>query len=388
MMRVIVIGSGIAGLSLALALRRVGIEATIYERAPQLTEIGAGISLWANAFRALDCLGVGAAVRAACLPVNLSEFRTRNGHKIAGSFQTASFERQLATTPFLAMIHRADLVALLSKYLPADTAHYGFECVGAETQGSRAVVRFKNGHCDEADLVIGADGIRSAIRTTLFGATQPRYAGYTCWRGVCDRPSTVGPGYLAEWWGRGRRFGITTLPGDQVYWWATKNEPAFERGANERAAVTTAFQGWAGPVTEIIAATPAAAVLRNDILDRPPTRFWSKDRIGLIGDAAHPTTPNLGQGGCLAIEDAVALARHLSNGADPEAGLTSFAAERFPRTTAVTKESLRFGSIGQWEGRFATWGRDKAFELLLPLIGPKSMSKYAQFDVGHHPLVP
>lgn len=382
MMRVIVIGSGIAGLSLALALRRVGIDVTVYERSPKLTEVGAGISLWANAFRALDYIGVGATVRAACLPVNLSEFRTRNGHKIAGSFPTASFERQLGTTPFLAMIHRAELVALLSSYLPADTAHYGFECVGAETHGSRAYVRFKNGHCDEADLVIGADGIRSAIRTTLFGSTEPRYAGYTCWRGVCSRPLTVSGGYLSEWWGRGRRFGITTLPGDQVYWWATKNEPTGGRAGDERAAVTAAFQDWADPVTEIIAATPAASVLRNDILDRPPTRCWAIGRIGLIGDAAHPTTPNLGQGGGLTIEDAAVLARHLSNRADPESALKSFAAERFCRTTAVTKESLRFGWIGQWEGRSETWGRDKAFELLLPLIGNKSMSKYAKFDLG------
>ncbi len=381
-MRVIVIGSGIAGLSLALALRRVEIDVTVYERAPQLTEVGAGISLWANAFNALDYIGVGAAVRAASLPVNLSEFRTRNGHKIAGSFLTASLERQLKTTPFLAMIHRAELVALLSSYLPAETAHYGFECVGAETQGSRAVVRFKNGHCDEADLVIGADGIRSAIRTTLFGATQPRYSGYTCWRGVCSRAPAVAPGYLAEWWGRGRRFGITTLPGDRVYWWATKNEPAGGSAEDERTAVTAAFQGWADPVTEIIAATPAAAVLRNDILDRPPTRCWSIGRVGLIGDAAHPTTPNFGQGGCLSIEDAAVLARHLSNRADPVSGLKSFATERFPRTTAVTNESLRFGWIGQWEGRSSTWGRDTVFELILPLIGSKSLMKYAKFDVG------
>jgi 2-polyprenyl-6-methoxyphenol hydroxylase-like FAD-dependent oxidoreductase len=383
-MRAIVIGSGIAGLSLALALRRVGIDVTVYERAPQLTEIGAGISLWANAFRALDYIGVGAAVRAASLPVNLSEFRTRNGHKIAGSFRTASFERQLGTTPFLAMIHRAELVALLSSFLPADTAHYGFDCVGAGTHGSRALVRFKNGHCDEADLVIGADGIRSAIRTTLFGSAKPRYAGYTCWRGVCNRSSTVAAGYLAEWWGRGRRFGITTLPGDQVYWWATKNEPAGGRAEYERAAVTAAFQGWADPVTEILAATPAEVVLRNDILDRPPTRCWASGRVGLIGDAAHPTTPNFGQGGCLAIEDAAVLARHLSNRLDPESGLRSFATERFPRTTAITNESLRFGRIGQWEGRSSTWGRDTLFGLLMPLIGSRSLPKYAKFDVGPH----
>jgi 2-polyprenyl-6-methoxyphenol hydroxylase-like FAD-dependent oxidoreductase len=383
-MRVIIIGSGIAGLAAAIALRRVGIEATVYERASKLTEVGAGISLWANAFRALDYIGAGAAVRAASLPVNCSEFRTRNGHKFAASFPTASFERQLETAPFLAMIHRAKLVAALSSCLPSDTARYGFECVGAQTHGSRAVVSFKNGHSDEADLVIGADGIRSAIHTELFGLTEPRYAGYTCWRGVCSRPPAVAAGYLGEWWGCGRRFGITTLQGEQVYWWATKNEPAGRRADDERAAVTAAFKGWADPVSALIAATPATAVLRNDIVDRPPMRRWASGRLGLIGDAAHPMTPNFGQGGCLAIEDAAVLARHLSNRPDPESALTEFAAERFPRATAVTKESLRFGWIGQWEGRTSTWGRDTLFELFLPLIGSLSLSKYAKFDVGTH----
>ena len=382
-MRVIVIGSGIAGLAAAIALRRAGIDVTIYERASKLTEVGAGITLWSNAFRALDSMGAGDAVRAASLPVTCSEFRTRNGRMIAASFPTASFERQLGTYPFLAMIHRAQLVAALSGCLPADTARYGFECLGAETDGSRAVVHFKNGHSDEADFVIGADGIQSAIRTALFGPAGPRYAGYTCWRGVCSRPSTLAAGYFGEWWGRGRRFGITTLLGDQVYWWATKNEPAGGRADDERAAVAAAFQGWADPVTTLIAATPATAVLRNDILDRPPMRRWASGRIGLIGDAAHPTTPNLGQGGCLAIEDAAVLARHLSNRAAAESALTAFAAERFPRTTAVTKESLRFGRIGQLEGRPLAWGRDTLAELLLPLMGPLTLPKYAKFDVDH-----
>jgi len=190
---------------------------------------------------------------------------------------------------------------------------------------------------------------------------------------------------MAEWWGRGRRFGITTIPGDRVYWWATKNERAGAHVADERANLTEAFDGWADPVSELIAATSAAVVLRNDIMDRPPTRLWTAGRVVLIGDAAHPTTPNFGQGGCLAIEDAVVLAQHLNGPADLEMALASFVAKRYPRTTAVTNESWRFGRIGQWEGRVPCWLRDRLFGLLLPLIGSRSLPKYAAFDVGPLP---
>src|SRR5262249_35645092 len=131
--------------------------------------------------------------------------------------------------------------------------------------------RFKDGHADEADVVIGADGIRSAVRASLFGPKEPRYAGYTCWRGVCPRPAALAPGYAGEWGGRGRRVGVTTLPGDRVYWWATKNEPAGRRAGDERGYVAEEFRGWADPVPELIAATPSGAVLRNDIVDGPPT---------------------------------------------------------------------------------------------------------------------
>jgi 2-polyprenyl-6-methoxyphenol hydroxylase-like FAD-dependent oxidoreductase len=381
-MHAIIIGSGIAGLSTALALNRVGIGVTLYERAPRLTEVGAGISLWANALRALDAFGAGEAVRAVSLPMTHSEMRVQSGHTIAVRFQATTFEERFRVKPFVAMVHRADLVGALANGLPAGVAHYGHECVSVDPNGPRPRVQFQNGHSDEAHLIIGADGIRSAVRTALFGPAEPRYAGYTCWRGIGPRPASLASGYVGEWWGRGQRFGITTLTGDRVYWWATQNQPAGQRADQEQAHVAAAFRDWADPVPEIIATTRPADVIRNDILDRPPQRRWSVGRAVLIGDAAHPTTPNFGQGGCLAIEDAVVLARHLHDNAAPERAITAFAAERYPRTTAVTQESWQFGAIGQWQGRLACGVRDRLFRLLLPLTALRSLPKYASFDVG------
>ncbi|MFH5805862.1 FAD-dependent monooxygenase [Alienimonas sp. DA493] len=399
-MRAIVVGAGIGGLTAALALRRAGAEVAVFERAPELTEIGAGISLWVNALRALEQVGAGDAARAAALPVTRTEFRIRRGRTVTASFDMADFERRYGTAPFVTMIHRAELVAALADLLPADTLRFGATCVGVEPGepdgGRPATVRFEDGRTEQASLIVGADGIRSAVRAATVDASEPRYAGYTCWRGVCPRPAAVEPGYLAEWWGRGQRFGITTLPGDRSYWWATQNAPPRRQAANkgtagERAAAAAAFADWAEPVPGLIDATPAGAVVRHDILDRPPTRRWTAGRVVLIGDAAHPTTPNFGQGGCLAIEDGVVLARRLAGclhggGAPLRAALDGFVAERFPRTKAVTNESWRFGRIGQWEGRWVCRARDAAVKTMLPLIGSRSLPKYAAFDAG--PLLP
>lgn len=384
-MRVIIIGSGIAGLSAAIALRKVGVTATIYERAPELREVGAGISLWANAFRALDHLGVGDAVRAASLRMVRSELRARSGFKVQIGTSAAALERQLRLPEAVRMIHRADLVAALSAHLPPDTARYGHECVAVEGGATGATVRFANGHTDGADVVIGADGIHSAVRTAVLGPELPRYAGYTCWRGIAPRPPGIEPGYVGEWWGRGQRLGITTLPNDRIYWFATKNAPPNGREPDERAHLTRAFAGWAEPATTLFATTPADQVFRNDIIDRPPTTVWSKGRVGLVGDAAHPTTPNLGQGGCMALEDAVVLARCLTASADPATGLEAFTAERRARTAAVTRESWKLGRLGQIEGRAGCWVRDAALGLLLPLMGTAGLLKYARFDVGPLP---
>ncbi|MFO0805037.1 MAG: FAD-dependent monooxygenase [Gemmataceae bacterium] len=384
-MRAIVIGTGIAGLSAAIGLRKVGIEVALYERAPELREVGAGISLWANALRALDALGAGDAVRAASLPLLRSELRAEEGRRIQVSFSARYFEKKLGVRPFVAMIHRAELVATLASFLPPDTARYGYECTGVEQAAGRARARFANGHHDEADVVIGADGIRSAVRAAILGQEEPRYSGYTCWRGVGPRPPGIEPGYIGEWWGRGRRFGITTLPRDRVYWFAVANSPPGLKSDNEHAKVKDLFQDWAEPVPEILDTTPAEGVIRNDILDRPPTKTWSAGAVGLIGDAAHPTTPNLGQGGCLAIEDGVVLARVLQASTDLATAWAAFTAERFGRAAAITNESWRFGRIAQWQGRLSCWFRDRAFGMLLPRFGSQTLPKYAAYDVGSLP---
>ena len=384
-MRVIVVGSGIGGLATAIALRRVGIAATVYERAPALGEVGAGISLWANAIRALEHLGAADPVKAASLPMAGSDFRVANGHRVLARYAAEDLAKRAKADSIVRLIHRADLVAALAGQLPPETVKYGHECAAVETAGDRATVRFANGHADEADLVVGADGIKSVVRTAVVGPEKPpRYAGYTCWRGVCPRPASLPAGQTGEWWGRGHRFGITCLPGDRVYWYATANAPQGERG-DEAAILAKAFTGWADPVPELIATTPPAAILRNDCIDRRPDPKWVSGRVVLVGDAAHPTTPNLGQGGCMAIEDAVVLARHLRTDVPIPERLAAFAAERYPRTTAINRESWRLGAVGHWKGRVSCWLRDRLLGMTMQRLGASMMTRNAAFDVGPLP---
>lgn len=383
-MKVVIVGSGIAGLSVAIALRALGIAVTVYERAPALQDVGAGISLWANAMRALDSLGAGQAVRQRSVRASWCELRTDEGRRVALSERPDSLERRFGLLELVRMVHRADLLAALRSLLPDDTVVCGHECIAVSGWESRPRVRFANGHADSSDAVIGADGIRSVVRTALFGAGEPRYAGYTCWRGISPRPDRIEPGYFGEWWGRARRFGITTLTDDRVYWFAVENAPPAMRVADDRAHLLDAFRGWAPPVAELIA-TAQSSPIRGDILDRPPSRTWSRGAVVVVGDAAHAATPNLGQGGAMAIEDAVVLARRLAKDDDPATAFDGLVAERRRRTASIVRRSRAFGTIAQLEGRTLCGLRDAALRLILPFSGLAPLARYARFEVGALP---
>lgn len=377
-MKVMIIGSGIAGLSAAIALRKAGLQVAIFERATQLTEVGAGISLWSNALRALDKIGAGTVIRERIEPIRKSEFRGNDGFLIAASFPASKLEETLGHQPVIGMIHRAELVESLAKCLPNDVARYGHEAIAVRDTGKQVEVEFTNGHREVSDLVIGADGIHSKIRSLLFDSSSPRYSGYTCFRGVTKSPPSIEPGYLGEWWGRGSRFGITTLPNQRVYWWATVNSPPNRRVDDKRSWLCDRFRRWAEPVPELLSSTPDDAFLQNDIIDRAPNEHWYRGRCLLIGDAAHPTTPNLGQGGCLAIEDAACLHHLFSKSSPLDEILPAFVKLRYSRAAAINRDSNRLGSTGQWSGKVACWMRDAIVKRVMPSIGVNQILKHAK----------
>lgn len=357
-MRITIIGGGIGGLTTAIAMRRRGHEVNVYERAPELREAGAGITLWPNAMRILFDLGVGEAVASRGVRFGSATIRSADGRVLSESKPDA-LERHF-DAPTIAL-HRADLHAALLEALPRNIIHLGAECRAVDAE--RAEVEFVDGTRVRSELVIGTDGIHSAVRRHLFPAIQPRYSGYTGWRGITMRANVP----AGETWGRGARFGIVPIGHGRVYWFATRNAPAgVTYSADEnRAILLETFGEWHAPIRELISSTLPHAILHNDIIDIAPFDTWHRGRAVLLGDAAHPTTPNLGQGACMAIESAAVLAEELSR-SDVDEAIASYVRQRVPRVARITNESWKIGSIGQWEGRFATAMRDAMVRAVPP----------------------
>ena len=358
--KALIIGGGIGGLATALALKQIGVTVEVYERVALLREVGAGLSLWANAIKALRYLGLAQALRTFALPETAGGIHTPNG-----ALLMSTTNAQLAANfgEVSVMVHRAELHDLLRNALGQEL-HLGMECVAVieEAQGVR--VRFRNGAEATGDLVIGADGLHSQVRAGLHGVQPPRYSGYTAWRGVVPFDhNRLQPG---ETWGRGARFGQIPMQGGRVYWFATHNTPAGQHSSDgEKAELLRIFGDWHDPIRALIEATSADAILRNDIHDRPPLKAWGRGRVTLLGDAAHPMTPNLGQGACQALEDAVVLAKQLQVTADIPTALRAYEAARIPRTTMIVEQSHRVGAVGQWANPLAVAGRNFLVKHLL-----------------------
>jgi 2-polyprenyl-6-methoxyphenol hydroxylase-like FAD-dependent oxidoreductase len=347
--KAIIVGGGIGGLTAAVALRRAGVEVTVFERAPELREIGAGIMLWANATRPLKRLGVYDEVWAAGAADIGGELRSWRGELIleipTDVLRDRFGEANLA-------VHRTDLQGALFSSLPPGMVRLGAELTGFEQDGEGVLARFTDGREEKGDLLVGADGIHSSVRAQLFGRDEPRYAGYTAWRGIAE----VGGGCLPEGvglnlWGRGSEFGLVSIGRGRFYWFVTKNAPEGEAESADgrKREVLELLSGWHEPARAAVEATAELEILRNDIYDREPLRNWGVGRVTLLGDAAHPMTPNLGQGACQAIEDAVVLARCLGGGREVSSSLRLYEERRVRRTSTVVRRSRLVGRITQLE---------------------------------------
>jgi 2-polyprenyl-6-methoxyphenol hydroxylase-like FAD-dependent oxidoreductase len=348
-MRAVIIGGGIAGLASALALTRRGWQVEVLERAPRFTEVGAGLSLWPNALRALDALGVGQPVRGRAVLQGQVGIRDSAGRWLSRA-DAADLERRFGLT---AMIHRADLLAVLRAAVPDGALRPGISVTAVRTDGT---VLHSGGEC-QADLVVGADGLRSVTRRSVWpDGPAPRYAGYTSWRVLCP-PVPVAE--ASELWGRGERFGYAPLPDGRVYCYATANAP---EGTDDGGlpGLRHRFGGWPHPVPALLDAAEPGAVLHHDLYELPPLKTYTSGRVVLAGDAAHAMTPNLGQGACQALEDAVVLGNVMASGD----GLTGYDRQRRPRTQMIARRSRQLGAVAQWASPAAVSLRNTALRLM------------------------
>lgn len=357
--KVIIVGGGIGGLSLAVGLQRAGIPIAVHEQQPEIRELGTGVGIQAVAIQALDQLGLGEAVR-----------------KIGGTPFEAQLLRSARTSRVIAriprrgeafVVHRGELLATLLRELPdASVITCNSKCVGLELDDRGVTVRFADGREDRGVALVGADGVRSIIRGQTVGDGQPLYSGQTAWRGmpVFEHPSL--PRNLCEQvWGPGSLFGL--FPCDErLFWYASDVRPEGADGgpAERKSDLLRTFGSWPESIREVIETTPDAEISRGDLYYRRGVGSWTNGTATLLGDAAHPTLPAFGQGACMAIEDAAVLARELGGVGDLRhrdaiaGALARYEARRIPRTMGVVQKAGRLARVNAWKRPSAVWMRD------------------------------
>ena len=347
--RIVIIGGGIGGLTAAVALRQHGFEVAVYERAAELGEVGAGLQVGSNAVKVIRALGFEDAY------LKLA-FQPRTICSVAWNTGALRFReplRENAATRYGApytTAHRADLHRLLQAMLPDNCITLNAQCTGVANTPGGAVARFADGREVEAEIVVGADGIRSVVREALFGHSAPRFTQQMAWRAIVPIecvPTDIGPGGAVRidrdeyvgWLGPTGHIICYPIRGGELYniFAGRVSEDWVEEGwavPSSGEELLAGYAGWNEQLLEMLG--QVGAVHKWGIHDRDPLRSWTEGRITLLGDAAHPMMPTLAQGAAISIEDGYALARNLAaHGADVQAGLTAYDAERVPRASRV-----------------------------------------------------
>jgi 2-polyprenyl-6-methoxyphenol hydroxylase-like FAD-dependent oxidoreductase len=373
MNRVIIIGGGIGGVATALALSRAGIEPVVYERTKELREVGAGIALWANATHILKNLGLLAeAVQLGCLTTNY-QFNSQQGKELV-NISLDSFELPVVG------IHRAELHQLLWQNVPGGNFILGETFERFERKNNRVYAYFSSGLSVVGDALIGADGLRSRVRSAILGEEPPTYRHFKTWRGLTDYiPSGYRPGYIREFLGSGKGFGFMMLGKNKIYWYAAataiENQP--DAAVGRKKELEMMYQDWFPSIPELIMATDEAKILTTDLYDRPPTLPWSQDNITLLGDAAHPMLPTMGQGACTALEDAYVLAKCLQEQSNMIAAFQNYQSLRFPRTKTIMEQSLQSAKMGELQHPLAVGLRNIFMKVMSSVISRSFKSLHA-----------
>jgi 2-polyprenyl-6-methoxyphenol hydroxylase-like FAD-dependent oxidoreductase len=334
--RAVVVGAGIGGLATAIAIERAGVEPIVIERAPQLHEAGFGLVVSANAVSALRSLGLRDGVAARGTRVQRAEVRNPRGDLLTRiDYEALGWETY--------GILRAELQKAMLEAVPTEGLRLGTTCVGA-TEDGRALV--DGADPVVADIVVGADGIRSAVRRSLFGEEPLRYGGHRAWRAGTRFDDERVRDRFVEVWGVGGGFGFGPAGRGRMYWYCFEvvpdGAPAPERPRDE---FLRRYGAWFDPIPALIESTDADAIEPTFTYDRPPRRTWGRGRVTLLGDAAHPMKPNIGQGAAQALEDAVVLGSCMAGSGGPEQALRAYERRRVRRANAVVRASRRAGRL-------------------------------------------
>jgi FAD-dependent urate hydroxylase len=359
-MKIILVGAGIGGLTTHLVCKRAGFAVEHYQRQPRLGPAGAGIVLWPNGVKILLTLGLGEQLQAIGHRLECVLTCTHQGAPLS-EMPVGELERKLGAPVY--PVSRTDLQTLLVNAVGPANLHLGAECVRVEQSSSTVTAYFADGRTATGDVLIGADGIHSVIRRVVAGEVVPRYSGMANWVGIIA-DSGLQLGHTGhEFLGEGKRCGLLPLAGNRVYYGFAcamqKGLPPPEGG--RRCQLQILFGGWPAPIQAVLESLEETGLKYLEIHDLPPLPRWSLGRITLLGDAAHATSPTLGQGGCQAMEDAVLLARCLgSTSLGVADGLARYETKRKKRAemivarSRVKLETLHAGNPSVYGNLYAT----------------------------------
>ncbi|MBD2752538.1 FAD-dependent oxidoreductase [Spirosoma validum] len=373
-----IIGAGIAGLTTAIALRQLGLRVTLFEAAPIIKPLGAGLALAANAVKAFQKLGIADSILPAGRLLDAFVIKDQQGRTLTRT-DSRAISRTYGIDNF--SIHRAALHRELLKQAEGIPLMTGKRAIQVDQNTQGVLLTFDDGTTRQTDYLIVSDGIHSLIRQQLLPGSTPRYAGYTCWRAVIDSTG-LNLSEATETWGTNGRLGLVPLANNQLYWFACLNAPANDVRMRQFTTndLLNVFGTYHAPIPEVLARTNDTDVLWNDIFDLKPLPRYAFDNVVLLGDAAHATTPNMGQGACQAIEDAVVLADELKKGGSVPDTFKRFEQRRLARTHYIITNSRRIGQMAQVKSPLLAWLRNGLFRLLPPSINEQQLTKLYAVD--------
>jgi salicylate hydroxylase len=362
--RIAIIGGGIAGLAAAVALHRRGIEVAVYEQAPALSEIGAGVQMTPNAMNALRLLGLEQGAMAVAFEPESQILRSWKSGRVIYRAPIRGVFRDRFGAP-LCSFHRTDLLAVLAAPLPDRAIRLNARCVAVEPGKASAAAHFADGSTIEADIVVGADGIHSLVRTTLFGADAPRFTGCICWRGLVpvDRipPGLIEPSSL-NWMGpHGHVVHYYVRRGEMVNFVAIHDTDEWTEESwireGDRNELMATYARWNDKLLRLFECSDK--YFKWGLFDREPLPQWTKGRVTLLGDSAHAMLPFLAQGAAMGIEDGCVLAELVARLPDDlDEALRRYQSLRVPRTRRAVIGSRERAKLNHLPSRWARVKRD------------------------------
>ncbi len=374
----IIVGAGIAGLTLAKAFETLNIEYKLYEKDEKVRGIGAGFGLASNAMKAFEILGYADQI----VPLGhmLEDFEIQDWkEKTILKADTNRLRKNYNTENFA--IHRADLHRYLYQSINPNNIITGKKVVNVLQNFDKAILYFNDETTAEADFIIAADGINSVIRQKLLPKSNPQYAGYICWRGVIKDENYTSKKSI-ETWGKAGRFGLTPLKDNQIYWYACKNTPLNSKVYQwDLSDIKTNFKDYSGLIRSTLQKTKPSDLITTPIMDLKPLQNYVYNRVILIGDAAHATTPNMGQGACMAVEDVCVLIDEIKKNADDLfACFDRYNLRRLKRTNYIITTSRLAGKVAQLEHPFLTEIRNFVFRKLPTSIAQSPLDDLLEED--------